>query len=269
MVAYWASEGATWFKFLGGETRAELAAGIKEAHSRGLKVTGHLCSVTFTEASELGIDLLQHGFITNSDYVPGKKPDVCPPENMKVQADVDVNSPEVQASIRAIVSHVYVNRDPGLLGVSRNSEFAGVRFAEQRDKIARGRALLEAQGLASDVWMAPSHSFDDNTLQALRETGFRVVTDGYAPFPYDRAGLRFVPCQMAFPRPIPMAAITVCIHANNTSDAYFARIERFLRERRRMVVDFDALRRMPARGVWNRNLERGVLRARALLRGPR
>jgi hypothetical protein len=105
VIAYWASEGATWFKFLGGETRAELAAGIKEAHARGLKVTGHLCSITFTEASELGIDLLQHGFITNSDYVPGKKPDVCPPENMKVQADVDVNSPEVQASIRAIVSH--------------------------------------------------------------------------------------------------------------------------------------------------------------------
>jgi len=105
VIAYWAGEGATWFKFLGGETRAELAAGIKEAHSRGLKVTGHLCSVTFTEASELGIDLLQHGFITNSDYVPGKKPDVCPPENMHVQADVDVNAPEVQASIRAIVSH--------------------------------------------------------------------------------------------------------------------------------------------------------------------
>ena len=47
------------------------------------KVTGHLCSVTFTEAASLGIDLLQHGFITNSDYVPGKTPDVCPPENMR------------------------------------------------------------------------------------------------------------------------------------------------------------------------------------------
>ena len=105
VIAYWASEGATWFKFLGGETRAELAAGIQEAHARGLKVTGHLCSVTFTEAAGLGIDLLQHGFITNSDYVRDKKPDVCPPDNMRAQADVDVNSPEVQASIRAIVSH--------------------------------------------------------------------------------------------------------------------------------------------------------------------
>lgn len=105
VIAYWASEGATWFKFLGEETREVLAAGIKEAHARGLKVTGHLCSVTFSEAAALGIDLLQHGFITNSDYVPEKQPDVCPPENMRVQADVDVNSAAVQSSIREIVSH--------------------------------------------------------------------------------------------------------------------------------------------------------------------
>ena len=103
-IAYWASEGASWFKFLGAETRAELAAGIAEAHARGLKVTGHLCSVTFTEAATLGIDLLQHGFITNSEYVPNKTPDVCPPENMRAQADVDVSSAAVQASIRTIVS---------------------------------------------------------------------------------------------------------------------------------------------------------------------
>jgi enamidase len=75
-----------------------------EAHARGLRVTGHLCSVTFTEAAALGIDALQHGFITNSDYVPGKRPDVCPPENMRAQADVDVDSPAVHASIRSIVA---------------------------------------------------------------------------------------------------------------------------------------------------------------------
>lgn len=103
-VRYWADEGATWIKFLGRVRRDVLRAAVEEAHARGLRVTGHLCSVTFTEAAEMGIDLLQHGFITNSDYVPGKQPDVCPPDNMRVQADVDVNSPAVQASIRAIVS---------------------------------------------------------------------------------------------------------------------------------------------------------------------
>lgn len=104
VITYWGNEGATWFKFLGGPTREVLGAAIKAAHARGLKVTGHLCSVTFTEAADLGIDLLQHGFITNSDYVPNKKPDVCPPDNMKVQADIDVASPAVQQSIRHIVS---------------------------------------------------------------------------------------------------------------------------------------------------------------------
>ena len=105
VVAYWASEGARWIKFLGAETRDVLRAGIEEAHARGLKVTAHLCSVTFTEAAGMGIDLLQHGFITNSDYVADKQPDVCPAGNMRVQADVDVNAPAVQASIRTIVAN--------------------------------------------------------------------------------------------------------------------------------------------------------------------
>jgi hypothetical protein len=103
-IGYWADEGATWFKFLGSGTRAQLAAGIAEAHARGLRVTGHLCSVTFSEAATLGIDLLQHGFITNSDYVPNKQPDICPPDNMRAQADVDVSSAAVQENIRQIVA---------------------------------------------------------------------------------------------------------------------------------------------------------------------
>ena len=102
-VTYWSQEGTTWIKFYGTVTRDVLRAAIEEAHARGLRVTGHLCSVTFTEAAALGIDLLQHGFITNTDYVPGKQPDVCPPGNQRVQADVEVNSPQVQDSIRAIV----------------------------------------------------------------------------------------------------------------------------------------------------------------------
>lgn len=103
-INYWVDEGATWFKVQGDVTREMLGVIIAAAHARGAKVTGHLCSVTFTEASRLGIDALQHGFITNSDYVPGKQPDRCPPENMRIQADVDVASSGVQASIREIVA---------------------------------------------------------------------------------------------------------------------------------------------------------------------
>ena len=77
-VAFWADQGVTSFKAYMNITRAELKAAIDEAHKRGLKVTGHLCSVTYPEAVELGIDNLEHGFYVNTQLDPGKQPDVCP-----------------------------------------------------------------------------------------------------------------------------------------------------------------------------------------------
>lgn len=77
-VAYWADMGATSFKTYMNITRDELRAAIEEAHKRGLKITGHLCSVTYAEAADLGIDNLEHGFFASTDFVPDKKPDVCP-----------------------------------------------------------------------------------------------------------------------------------------------------------------------------------------------
>ena len=104
VIDYWASEGATWVKVQGRISRDVFRAVVAAAHARGVKVTGHLCSITFAEAAAMGIDALQHGFITASDYVPGKQPDVCPPENMHIQSTIDVGTPAVQASIKALAA---------------------------------------------------------------------------------------------------------------------------------------------------------------------
>jgi imidazolonepropionase-like amidohydrolase len=76
-VAYWADRGVTSFKAYAHITREELRAAVNEAHKRGLKVTGHLCSVTYAEATEIGIDNLEHGFQSNTELDPDKKPDTC------------------------------------------------------------------------------------------------------------------------------------------------------------------------------------------------
>lgn len=76
-VEYWAMQGVTSFKAYMNITRAELKAAIDAAHERHIKVTGHLCSVTYKEAAELGIDDLEHGFFVNTQLDSGKKPDVC------------------------------------------------------------------------------------------------------------------------------------------------------------------------------------------------
>jgi imidazolonepropionase-like amidohydrolase len=79
IVNFWAAEGVHSYKAYTQITRAELKAVIDAAHARGLKVTGHLCSVTYREAAELGIDNLEHDFEVLTDFVPDKKPDACPP----------------------------------------------------------------------------------------------------------------------------------------------------------------------------------------------
>lgn len=79
LVDYWAAEGATSFKVYEHISRAELAATTRQAHARGLRVTGHICSVSYREAVEAGIDNLEHGFVEASDFVKDRKPDVCVP----------------------------------------------------------------------------------------------------------------------------------------------------------------------------------------------
>src|SRR6266516_324134 len=104
-VAYWAAEGATWIKAYTDIRRAELGAAIQEAHKRGIKVTGHLCSVSFQEAVALGIDNLEHGMLTASDFTSGKQADVCPANLMTQISASDPKGDAGQATIRSLVQH--------------------------------------------------------------------------------------------------------------------------------------------------------------------
>ncbi|HXL48959.1 MAG TPA: amidohydrolase family protein [Xanthobacteraceae bacterium] len=107
MVNFWADAGATSFKAYMHITRAELGAAIEEAHKRGMKVTGHLCSVTYREAAGLGIDDLEHGFFVSTDFVANKKPDECPGQTAGQTAlgAVDPNSDAVRSLIAELVRH--------------------------------------------------------------------------------------------------------------------------------------------------------------------
>jgi enamidase len=104
-VAYWADMGATSFKAYMQITRDELRAAIEEAHKRGLKVTGHLCSVTYAEAADLGIDDLEHGFMASTDFVADKRPDVCPGQavGQKTIAGLDEQGEPFKALVRRLV----------------------------------------------------------------------------------------------------------------------------------------------------------------------
>ncbi|HMG33200.1 MAG TPA: amidohydrolase family protein [Blastocatellia bacterium] len=105
MVNFWADEGATSFKAYMNITRDELRAAVEEAHKRGLKVTGHLCSIGFREAAEIGIDDLEHGLLVDSEFVPNKQPDQCPGASVSQSLmQLDLNSPAVRDTISTLVA---------------------------------------------------------------------------------------------------------------------------------------------------------------------
>jgi imidazolonepropionase-like amidohydrolase len=110
MVNYWADEGATSFKAYMNITRDELRAAVEEAHKRGLKVTGHLCSIGFREAAEIGIDNLEHGIFPDSEFVPNKQPDKCPGAAVNASLrTLDINGDAVKETIKTLVAkHVAV-----------------------------------------------------------------------------------------------------------------------------------------------------------------
>jgi imidazolonepropionase-like amidohydrolase len=111
-VQFWSAEGITSFKVYMSLTREPMAALIDEAHRLDHKVAGHLCAVTAREAAEIGIDSLEHGLVTFTDFVPDKKVGECPDPKVldKVIAGLDVGSPPVRELIRELVQrHVAVD----------------------------------------------------------------------------------------------------------------------------------------------------------------
>lgn len=104
-VSFWADQGATSFKMYMQIRRDVMAAAIDEAHRRGIKVTGHLCSVTYREAAEMGIDNLEHGFLASTDFVKSKKPDECPGQGQGQRSvnELDPSSAEVKALFAELI----------------------------------------------------------------------------------------------------------------------------------------------------------------------
>jgi predicted deacetylase len=136
------------------------------------------------------------------------------PENRDPSLVVDEPQPDFWERMRTLKArgwtisqhgyeHRYVTKDGGLLGINRASEFASLPYAEQLGKLRAGKVILKQQGLDTDIFMAPSHSYDIRTLDALLEAGFTTVTDGYAPFIYRWRSLKFIPCQLGRPKKIP------------------------------------------------------------------
>jgi predicted deacetylase len=117
----------------------------------------------------------------------------------------------------------------GIFGFQPKSEFAGLSYDEQYNKINAGKKILNNEGIYTDVWMAPAHSFDTTTLKVLVDLGFKAITDGIALYPYKINGIIFVPQQLWRPRYFPFGIFTICLHINYLDDHFYHIVESHLK----------------------------------------
>lgn len=134
--------------------------------------------------------------------------------------------------------HVYSSNCAGINPVHSRSEFAGHPLQKQRQMIREGLRILKEKGLNPDVFFAPSHTFDWNTLEALRlESEIRTISDTVANDTYCLRGFTFIPQQSGRVRELPFKLTTICLHPNYMKEQEFDELDVFFRAHREEFLD--------------------------------
>ena len=197
LVDYWAKAGTTSYKGYMHLTRAQLAAAIRAAHAHGQKITAHLCSITYAEAAELGIDNLEHGFAVASDFVADKRPDDCPAgdtvgQSLDALAVDDPRMPQLQQ--RLLAKHVAITSTLTVFetfAFGRPMAPAGAlellipqlreQYVAGYSRIAGGGPNLWSRVLAKDmVWEKQFHDAGGLLVAGTDPTGYGGVVPGYS-----------------------------------------------------------------------------------------
>lgn len=165
--------------------------------------------------------------------------------------------------------HVYTTKKSGIFPLNRFSEFAGLPIEEQDTLIRKGARVLEEQGLKTDIFMPPGHTFDKNTLRALRRNGFGKITDGFGCAPYRWQDMLFYPISFHLGRSLKAAegATTMVLHANTVTEKEKQRYREIFREYGGSFIPYQDFLDMPAeeKGPFSKGAEYGLAKLKYML----
>lgn len=137
--------------------------------------------------------------------------------------------------------HCCITKKPGINPLWPRSEFAGVSLDQQKVKIREGVRIFRGHGINPRFFFAPSHTFDLNTLEALRtESDIRIISDTIATMPYRWRGFSFVPQMGGRCREMKIPGIwTICLHPSAMSDKDLSELEMFASRHADEFMSFD------------------------------
>lgn len=160
--------------------------------------------------------------------------------------------------------HVYETESAGLLGINPFSEFAGLTYEAQLERLKRGKEILQENGIFTDVFMAPGHTYDDNTIMALKRLEFKAITDGLYKRPYIYNEILCVPCRMSEIRRVK-GFDTLCFHTNLMEETDFDALDAFIKLNVDNIIPFEIKGLKKQAILWDKGIcryEKRVLAAR-------
>lgn len=136
--------------------------------------------------------------------------------------------------------HIYKTKKMGCFPLNRLSEFAGLDYKEQFASLKKGVEILKSHGIETDFFMAPAHSYDQNTLRALKALGFQKITDGFGELPYMWKGMTFYPISYKQSSSLKKEKgyTTFVVHANTMNETDFVRYEKLFAQYREKLISY-------------------------------
>tara|TARA_B110000240_G_scaffold133040_1_gene147646 strand:- start:1135 stop:1872 length:738 start_codon:yes stop_codon:yes gene_type:complete len=136
--------------------------------------------------------------------------------------------------------HQYTTKNSGILGLSNKSEFAGLDYKDQFQLINTGKQILNNEGINTDLFMAPSHSFDITTIKVLKECKIKYITDGFGLYPYDYEGITLIPQLYASPLNHYFGIYTICLHTNTMNSENLISMVKFITNNSKHIISYEA-----------------------------
>lgn len=169
--------------------------------------------------------------------------------------------------------HIYSTKKGGIFPLNNFSEFAGVSYTEQKKMLEEGKQSLLNNGIVTDIFMAPAHSYDKNTLRALKELGFTRLTDGFGKKPYTYKGLTFYPISFRLDKSLKQKSgyTTMVLHANTITEKDKERYTRIFKEHGKDMISYSEYLEAEAekRGLLGRGKEFIMAKVKFLLTSMR
>lgn len=154
-------------------------------------------------------------------------------------------------------NHVYNTQCGGINPVNQRSEFAGEPLAVQQEKIRKGIAIMREHNIEPEIFFAPSHTFDENTLEALRtESNIRIISDTIAFDTYRDGEFTYIPQQSGSVRKLPFRVVTFCYHPNTMDEQSFVELELFLVRHMGAFGNFPVYKTARKKGIVDRMLSK-------------